>query len=68
MSAQLRTQKCLLTTFINKLEHIVSKLRDKKLEELPIDPNAPSTVAHEHLNAKVGCASTAAGHIIHPVA
>ncbi|EPB76641.1 Pao retrotransposon peptidase [Ancylostoma ceylanicum] len=49
MSAQLRTQKRLLTTFTNKLEHIVSKLKDEKLEELPLDPNLSSALTHQYV-------------------
>ncbi|KAL6739644.1 hypothetical protein Aduo_013075 [Ancylostoma duodenale] len=48
MSAQLRTQKRLLTTFTNKLEHIVPKIKDEKLEELPLDPNASLTLTHQY--------------------
>ncbi|KAK6762078.1 hypothetical protein RB195_022976 [Necator americanus] len=48
MSTQLGTQKRLLTTFTNKLEHIVSRLKEKKLEEIPIDPQAPRSIVKEN--------------------
>ncbi|KAK6747881.1 hypothetical protein RB195_000839 [Necator americanus] len=48
MSTQLGNQKRMLTTFANKLEHIVSRLKEEKLEEITIDLQAPRSLVKEN--------------------
>lgn len=50
MSSQLGTQKRLLTTFTNKLEHIVTSLRNEKLHEIVIEPHQPQEARQESIS------------------
>lgn len=49
MAYQIRTQKRLLTVFTNKLEHILSKLKEEGLENVPLDSNNPQEVNNNAL-------------------
>ncbi|KAK5972451.1 hypothetical protein GCK32_013081 [Trichostrongylus colubriformis] len=50
MASQLSTKKRLLTTAVNKLENVVTKLQAEKLEELPIDPQALIEAVKENVS------------------
>ncbi|KAK6031619.1 hypothetical protein OSTOST_02227 [Ostertagia ostertagi] len=50
MSTLIATKKRLLSTHVNKLEHLLTKLKEANLEDTPLDPTLSRDVNLAHIN------------------
>ncbi|EPB70321.1 hypothetical protein ANCCEY_10584 [Ancylostoma ceylanicum] len=50
MTTLLTSKKRMLTTYVNKLEHILNSLKNEKLEDTPWDPSLPQAIQMDNIH------------------